>query len=649
MIRNISISIVFLLGTAVAFPQTFLCDHTFYVIMQENGESRLYNFRLEEGNELRRIQIPLSEPQRRYTCLGMSIEDLYMYALDYDTKELLRIDASGKVTSLGVPDHLDIALEYVAGDVMPEGRRLFVVGRDKASGRDKEVYSINLTVDNYYAGSAGLVSNYPTYITDLATDPITGVTYGYDKANKQLVVLGTNNVSHHNHQKIEPAFESLFFDEKGNLYGYGSNAGGAEQSTLYAIDKVKGGATRITSNVAGQFGDGCSCPATMTFTRTIRPDRVFPCSEVTIDYRIVNHSGIGKTDIVFEDVLPPEWTIAAVEEHTFTLANIEKGVGGNELYIPILDVLIGENIIRTRVRVNSTAGRFFETQASMENLPLGLGGTLLSDNPITVLPDDPNLLEVLPVNSLELEDLIRFNCTADTAFLSIPSQGDADYLWSDGSTGEELSVTQPGLYWVQVKGDCFAFSDSILIEAFPEPAFLDLGPDLQLKEGTQVTIPVQTSADAGWEWEWESSGTFELSCRDCTDPDLLSLEDNMYTLRISDGGNCELVDSLRITVVPVRDLYVPNAFSPNGDGVNDVFYIQGSIGNRAQVNSFRIFDRWGSLVFERRDVPLNDPTAGWDGRGISLGNSTELYIWIAEITLTDGTRSSLSGEVSVLR
>jgi gliding motility-associated-like protein len=649
MIRSISISAIFLLGTVSVFPQAFPCDHTFYVILQEKGESRLYNFRLEDGNQLSRKLIPLSEPQRRYTCVGMSIEDMHIYALDYDTKELLRIDAAGKVSSLGVPEHLDTSLEYLAGEVTPEGRRLFVVGRDKVTGVDKEVYNINLTVYNYYAGSAGLVSNYPTTITDVATDPISGVTYGYDRANRQLVVIGVNSVSHHNHQKIEPAFESLFFDERGQLYGYGGNSGGTEQSMLYAIDKIKGGVNLIKADVAGLNGDGCSCPATMTFTRTLTPDRVFPCSEVRIDYRINNRSGIGKTDIVFEDLLPEILTITAIDEHTFTLAKIENGVGGNQLYIPILDILIGENVIRMRAQVGAGTERYFESQATMENLPIGLGGMLLSDNPLTLTPDDPNLLEVLPVGELELEDFLRYNCTGDTAFLTIPEQGQATYLWSDGSTGSQLTLTQPGLYWVEVNGACFAFKDSIHIGAFPEPVHLDLGPDLQVREGTVLRLAAQTNADNHWRWEWESTGEFDLSCSDCAGPTLIAGQDNSYSLRLTDRNGCSVDDSLRITVIPTREIYAANAFSPNGDGVNDVFYLQGNAGSRAVVTSFQIFDRWGRLVFARKDAVLNDAAFGWDGGTGNAQGSAELYVWLAELEFADGENQSFSGEVTVLR
>jgi gliding motility-associated-like protein len=643
MLRKYHIAFILLLVSIRIFAQTFSCDHTFYVIMQVDGKSVLHNMWLDESNKLQIKVIPLSQPERRYTCLGFSLADLYLYALDFNTKELLRIDANGIVTNLGIPENLDTSLEYWAGEVTPEGRRLLVVGYDESFGEDRSVYSINLTSSNFYAGSSGLVSYLPTKMSDLATDPVRGVTYGYDKMNKQVVVVGTNAITHHNHSQIEPIMESLFFDEGGNLYGYGSASSAVEQSTLYAIDKVKGGATPISNHQPGLYSDGCSCPATMGFTRTITPSRILPCMEFTIDYYITNHSGVGKTGVVFEDILPPSVRILEVTDHTFTLATIESGVGTNQLYIPNLDVLIGDNIIRVKAVLNATTESMFETQASLENLPLGLGGSLLSDDPFTPEWGDPNQTEVIQSSTVELEDYIQFDCGNEGARLSLPFEVDS-YQWSDGSSDPTLWVSEPGQYWVEAVGECFTIKDTITIGDFPEPLQLDLGPDLELMEGTPLELSIVTNADYIEQLRWESAERFDLSCEDCSAPSLIAQVDNIYYLELTDGYGCTVLDSVRLSVIPARDIYVANAFSPNGDGVNDVFFIQGN-NSQAIVREFCVFDRWGTQVFEKKSGNLNDEDHGWDGKINGRPASSNLYVWFATIEFVDGTTARVNGEI----
>ncbi|MEL6357178.1 MAG: gliding motility-associated C-terminal domain-containing protein [Bacteroidota bacterium] len=85
-----------------------------------------------------------------------------------------------------------------------------------------------------------------------------------------------------------------------------------------------------------------------------------------------------------------------------------------------------------------------------------------------------------------------------------------------------------------------------------------------------------------------------------------------YTLILTDDNGCIVQDDIRIIVDPTVDLYLPNAFSPNGDGVNDRFNIFGN-SNLVAVNSFRVYNRWEDVVYQVNDFPLGSLTDGWDG------------------------------------
>ena len=94
-------------------------------------------------------------------------------------------------------------------------------------------------------------------------------------------------------------------------------------------------------------------------------------------------------------------------------------------------------------------------------------------------------------------------------------------------------------------------------------------------------------------------------------------------------------------------IYAPNAFSPNGDGRNDRFFLQGK--TDYPVRLFRIFDRWGNLVFERDNIAANDAGQGWDGRMRGKVLNAGVFVWLAEVQAVDGRMHRVRGEVTLVR
>jgi gliding motility-associated-like protein len=91
---------------------------------------------------------------------------------------------------------------------------------------------------------------------------------------------------------------------------------------------------------------------------------------------------------------------------------------------------------------------------------------------------------------------------------------------------------------------------------------------------------------------------------------------------------------------------LPTAFSPNGDGSNDVFYVRGGA---IETSNLKIFNRWGQLVFESSNAPANDPAYGWDGSYKGKQQEMEVYGWVLNVTFIDGSTSQRKGNVTLLR
>lgn len=99
--------------------------------------------------------------------------------------------------------------------------------------------------------------------------------------------------------------------------------------------------------------------------------------------------------------------------------------------------------------------------------------------------------------------------------------------------------------------------------------------------------------------------------------------------------------------IPLK-YFIPDIFSPDGDGINDIFFIQ-SNSQVTEVNTFRIFDRWGNLVFEDLLFPTNDPTHGWDGAFSGKPMNPEVYLYWAEMKTADGDVLVVAGDLTLIR
>jgi gliding motility-associated-like protein len=97
------------------------------------------------------------------------------------------------------------------------------------------------------------------------------------------------------------------------------------------------------------------------------------------------------------------------------------------------------------------------------------------------------------------------------------------------------------------------------------------------------------------------------------------------------------------------NLFVPNTFSPNGDGKNDVLYPRGK--GIFNIKSFQIFNRWGEIVYQRFNFQANDNNtgSGWDGRFKGINAGQDVYIYLVEVVCENGAILAFKGDVTLIR
>lgn len=190
---------------------------------------------------------------------------------------------------------------------------------------------------------------------------------------------------------------------------------------------------------------------------------------------------------------------------------------------------------------------------------------------------------------------------------------------------------------------------------FVLPAVITEPPALTVDAGQDQTVDLGYTADLNAvttppfrpvTLTWTPSET--LSCPDCFDPTALPLGTTTYYATIVDETNCTATDSVTVFVILNRPIYAPNVFSPNGDGLNDYFILYGGRAAKS-ILTMRVFDRWGGLVFEGKDLALNEEPQGWDGIFKGKPMNPAVFAYYAEVEFIDGVKVLFKGDVTLLR
>lgn len=182
----------------------------------------------------------------------------------------------------------------------------------------------------------------------------------------------------------------------------------------------------------------------------------------------------------------------------------------------------------------------------------------------------------------------------------------------------------------------------ILVHPLPT---VNMPPEVTIVAGTSLQIPAVYSGNmTSYTW----SPAINLSCINCPLPIASPTRNTIYTTTFVDSNGCENIGSMLFRVLcGKQNIFIPNTFSPNGDGSNDVFYPRGAGLNRTKV--LRIFNRWGEVIFERQDFPSNDPAFGWDGTHNGQRAPAGVYVYQVEIYCDNNELVTFDGNITLIR
>ncbi|MGC4102669.1 PKD domain-containing protein [Ferruginibacter sp.] len=178
---------------------------------------------------------------------------------------------------------------------------------------------------------------------------------------------------------------------------------------------------------------------------------------------------------------------------------------------------------------------------------------------------------------------------------------------------------------------------------YPLP-LINAGPDKVIGVGSSIAIVPTGSPVVDYLW----SPATELTCTNCYSTVASPKNTTTYTIKVTDANGCINKDEITIIVVcNDKNVFIPNTFSPNGDGVNDRFYPRGT--GLFSIQSMRIFNRWGEMVFQKAKLFPNDPTLGWDGRYNGQLQNADVYTYIIEIVCENSEILTYKGNITLIQ
>ena len=208
-----------------------------------------------------------------------------------------------------------------------------------------------------------------------------------------------------------------------------------------------------------------------------------------------------------------------------------------------------------------------------------------------------------------------------------------------------------GEYLIKVFDGSGCSIDTTIIIGQPEEIIVDAGPDITInlgEESNPVSVSIVSELDVD-SILWNPVTDLDCNTMDCQVVTFSPFSTTDYTVTVIDEAGCVAFDEITVFVDLSRNVYFANIFSPNGDNQNDFFQLATGPGV-SEISVFRLFDRWGNMIYEELDyMPDDSLHPGWDGSYNNRDMDPGVYVYFAEVLFDDGVRVAYKGDVTLIR
>ena len=502
------------------------------------------------------------------------------------------------------------------------------------------------------------------------------------------LINGTSNI-------LSCTQTSLVFNGEGSVANFGTDVeyiwtlDGMPISIDSEIEVTQDGVLELTVT---DIANGCSA----TISETITTDDTLPnaviatpnsltciIDEVTLDGAgsstgaDIEYLWTGPGTIVNETTLTP--TISTPGTYTLTVLDLASGCDASTTMI------VGSDINPPAAAANSpTSFDCVTSEITLDGNGSAAGpnisyewtttaGTILSGantfTPVISAPGAYTLTVTNNANGCTAESTVNVsanndvpvindflvidpNCFGETngsILLDDVSGGQLPYLYSfDGGAFapvNQFGFLGAGEYEVIVQDANGCESTAQIVIDNPSELLVELGDNITIGLGDTIDLAPQiVGAYDSIRWS---------NCLDVCNTPILEIgpiNTSQYSITLIDGNGCIATDDITVSVEKEREVFIPNVFSPNDDGLNDRFWV--FAGQEAQiVHEFRVFNRWGEEVFSsfEFDPKEQTDTNGWDGRFKTREMNPQVFVYYVDIEYIDGRREVLKGDVALRR
>lgn len=255
----------------------------------------------------------------------------------------------------------------------------------------------------------------------------------------------------------------------------------------------------------------------------------------------------------------------------------------------------------------------------------------------------PANITVNPADTICVGNSVQIKASGAEQYNWQPSTGLSN-PYSSETTASPVSTTTYSVIGTDTKG-CFTDTGYVTVTVFPYPVINVPDSVITIESGTSYQINATGTPDI-IRWQWMPPDG--LSCNACAQPKAQPRTDITYKVTAYNAAGCSTSKTVTIQVLCKNaNLYIPNTFSPNGDGMNDYFYPRGK--GLFTVKSLRVFNRWGKIVFEKMNFTPNYERDGWDGKYNGAVLQPDVYVYVIEVLCDNGNVLFTKGNVTLLR
>ncbi|QQS30856.1 MAG: S8 family serine peptidase [Sphingobacteriales bacterium] len=373
----------------------------------------------------------------------------------------------------------------------------------------------------------------------------------------------------------------------------------------------------INLSASGGFAYSWSPPDGLSVTNFSNPVAT-PAQTTTYTVTVTGNYGCSATDNVTVIVAPPPF---------FPVNNIDTVACSTDvLELQLTDINFISNY---NYEWSPTTG------LSNPNIPNPVA-TVTSDITYTITVTNPQGCQTVRTVDIILNNAdFSVNLGADTVLCNggtlnlNAGAGFESYLWSNGSTTESITASESGVYSVTITNDigCSATDEIDISIDSVQP---EITGNLTITEEESTTLSTQQGFS---QYLWSNSAVT---------PSITVSDGGEYAVSVTNSNGCTGMDAVTVQVLNRNELLIPSAFSPNGDGMNDLFRVVNS--NPVESFNLIVYNRWGNQLYETDNI-----LSGWNGAFKNTDSELGVYVYFIEVTFVGDVTKTYHGNVTLIR